>query len=670
VDCPGDGARMSWCRSRSGPSRATPFVCVGLPDAVQGPMVGSCRSDPTLHADARCRASDAVESLSSRLSSRLDHRLAPQAVPAPRLGAAGHAGFAGRGLEPHEPALPAPPAVLPATRARHLGADRRAWRAGARAARRDRQGLRASLGAGHRGGDGGATAGRSQGRGGGARRPLLDRPGGGRGVRDRLLGRHRRSLVRPRSSPRLGRAAGRRERPPAACFQWGRPLLAAGAPPRVGASAPSPGRGRRGGMDRGPGHGATAARGGSPAGTNPPLLPLPRRPGMGEADAREALADPQPAVWLGCLAFCVRDGALLERFVAAGRDSAEALGRYTGVRYEVAGAAFSLVEGAGPGAVAALILLLDQTLHGKHISLADDRRACAEALALLPDAAAFAALVDRLDVKEVAAAAVAFARRLPRIALAPLAGQVAQGSGGLAAASLLASLAGSEASLVDELLPGLPAASRQAVETARGRGGSGLREATPKELPAVLARPPWSQLTASHKKKAAALAPLALEPLPFEESAVWEDGERERWLDTVPRHSLFGSAVSRFAEKLWKSVPYADRSHNAHPQRWLAQQSAPAVIGVLVEATAALPEEGIGMCLPFRSPRLAPVVARALFRVPRVRAAARRWLSRHAECAAVALIPPAMGPAGKEREEAEAALRELARQGNQEIVTS
>jgi len=390
----------------------------------------------------------------------------------------------------------------------------------------------------------------------------------------------------------------------------------------------------------------------------------------GEADAREALADPQPAVWLGCLAFCVRDGALLERFVAAGRDSAEALGRYTGVRYEVAGAAFSLVEGAGPGAVAALILLLDQTLHGKHISLADDRRACAEALALLPDAAAFAALVDRLDVKEVAAAAVAFARRLPRIALAPLAGQVAQGSGGLAAASLLASLAGSEASLVDELLPGLPAASRQAVETARGRGGSGLREATPKELPAVLARPPWSQLTASHKKKAAALAPLALEPLPFEESAVWEDGERERWLDTVPRHSLFGSAVSRFAEKLWKSVPYADRSHNAHPQRWLAQQSAPAVIGVLVEATAALPEEGIGMCLPFRSPRLAPVVARALFRVPRVRAAARRWLSRHAECAAVALIPPAMGPAGKEREEAEAALRELARQGNQEIVTS
>jgi hypothetical protein len=199
----------------------------------------------------------------------------------------------------------------------------------------------------------------------------------------------------------------------------------------------------------------------------------------GEGDAREALADPQPAVWVGCLAFCVRDGALLERIVAAGRDPAEALGRLTGSRYEVAGAAFSLVEGAGPGAVAALTLLLDQTLRGEH-SLADDRRACAEALALLPDAAAFAALAGRLDVKEVAAAAVAFARRLPRIALAPLAGRVVQGNGGPAAASLLASLAGSEASLLDELLPGR--------EGARGREKRTSLSRWP--LPDFSARPP------------------------------------------------------------------------------------------------------------------------------------------------------------------------------------
>jgi len=126
--------------------------------ALRGPvMVGSdCHSGPTFHADARRRAADAVESRSSQLSSRLDRRLAPEAVPSPRLGAAGHAGFTGRGLGPHEPELPALSAVLPATRARHLGADRVAWRAGARTARRDRQGLRAPLGAVR---EGGASAG-------------------------------------------------------------------------------------------------------------------------------------------------------------------------------------------------------------------------------------------------------------------------------------------------------------------------------------------------------------------------------------------------------------------------------------------------------------------------------------------------------------------------------
>lgn len=115
-----------------------------------------------------------------------------------------------------------------------------------------------------------------------------------------------------------------------------------------------------------------------------------------EADAREALVGhPQIMVKVGCLATCVRDGALLERVVTAGRDDAEFYERFSGRHFEVAGVAFSLVEGAGPGAVPSLGRLLDQARLQEFLS-AGDRKACAEALALLPEVAAFEAFADRL----------------------------------------------------------------------------------------------------------------------------------------------------------------------------------------------------------------------------------------------------------------------------------
>lgn len=385
-----------------------------------------------------------------------------------------------------------------------------------------------------------------------------------------------------------------------------------------------------------------------------------------EADAREALA--RPTLRVGCLATCVRDGELLERIVVVGRDPDELYARILRNQPpEIAGVVLSLVEGCGPGAVPSLARLLDQARADVGYPSAGDRKTCIEALALLPDAAAFEALADRLDLKEAAAATVAFARRLPRIALPVLAARVAREPKGPAAA-LLSAIAGSEPALIEELLPGFPDASRRAVEAVQGRSGGGLREAAPGELPPVLVSPPWATLPKRQKK---AEESLTLEPLPGEESIVWEEGERDRWLEAVREQGLFGSALDRFAWYFFRMVAYAENLDSLHPRRWLAlQQEAEKVIPCLAEAAAEQPEAGIELCLPFRSPRLAPIVAREHLRRPRVRAAARRWLARHAECAALALIPPAVGPAGKARDEAEAALLWLAESGHGEPVTA
>lgn len=387
----------------------------------------------------------------------------------------------------------------------------------------------------------------------------------------------------------------------------------------------------------------------------------------GEADAREALA--RPTVRVGCLATCVRDGGLLEQIAAVGRDPEELLARFVGDQPpEISGVVFSLVEGCGPGAVPSLVRLLDQARSNAARS-AGDRRTCAEALALLPDAAAFDALASRLDLKEATAAAGDFARRLPRIALPVLAAQVAREPKGPAAA-LLSAIAGSEAALIDELLPGLPEAARKAVEAVRGRGGSGLREAAPEELPPVLASPPWESLPKSRQKDEDAAA-LTLKPLRTEKAVVWEEGERDQWLGAVRAHSLFGSALDRFAWFFFRTISHESGMESLHPRRWLAlHQDSEKLMPALVKATEAQPEAGIDLCLPFCSPRLAPIVAREHLRRPRVRAAARRWLARHAECAALTLIPPAVGAPGKEREEAEVALLWLAESGHRETVTA
>lgn len=74
------------------------------------------------------------------------------------------------------------------------------------------------------------------------------------------------------------------------------------------------------------------------------------------------------------------------------------------------------------------------------------------------------------------------------------------------------------------------------------------------------------------------------------------------------------------------------------------------------------------LVLPFRAAPVAALVAGWLRHLGSARLWARLWLDRHAETAALALIPAAAGRPGKPRQDAGRALRHLAATGHEEIV--
>jgi HEAT repeat protein len=209
----------------------------------------------------------------------------------------------------------------------------------------------------------------------------------------------------------------------------------------------------------------------------------------GENDAREALeSDVGDPSRCGCLASCVRDGDLLTQVVDRGRHPRHSLIRFLAEwNPDATGLALSMIEGAGPGAIPALSALLADS----HKLAAGQRRAAADALALLPSEEALAALLDQTtESREAVLGTDLFTRRFPRIALGPLAARTGKGASAQAADLLLTGLLSREEALAAELLPGLPEAGRRAVESLRVRRGLAVREATPDELPTALAQPP------------------------------------------------------------------------------------------------------------------------------------------------------------------------------------
>ncbi|MFB9838887.1 DUF4132 domain-containing protein, partial [Actinoallomurus acaciae] len=202
-------------------------------------------------------------------------------------------------------------------------------------------------------------------------------------------------------------------------------------------------------------------------------------------------------------------------------------------------------------------------------------------------------------------------------------------------------------------------------------------------LPPLLAAPPWTR----RRKPAKPIVIPGLTP-PDGYSIVWPDGLRDEWLRSATRYtsSLYESdwpeMIRRYEARTLNSIeeealftvgpvdvlrPYvadwpAPRRYGA--EYWMRPiiarfelDSLPLVLGVVIEDT---PSVVGGLLLPFLDIRAARLVADWLARLKSARRFAVDWLAWHGLNAVPLLVPDAVGPVGRARTGAEAALRWLA----------
>ncbi len=330
------------------------------------------------------------------------------------------------------------------------------------------------------------------------------------------------------------------------------------------------------------------------------------------------------------------------------------------------------IDGAG----AALTPHLAAWLDNANVT-ADAQQRLLATLAQFPTDEAFTALLERLDRKYVPLATLEAARRFPRRALRLLAAD-----GGRAAGDLLRVHVLADRDLTAEVLPSLPPASQARVEAILA-DQSAAPEAPPSALPELLVTPPWTVRRAPAKPVVIAGLTCTAPP-----SLSWAPGERDAW-----------SAMRAQPADWWKletpidtaAAQYEDGTLKGHHEVTLMLTGPDELVGRLLPGwrpkriwdspqwfpplvarweLAALPaalhlaaEEPAGcteLLLPFASPEVATHMAATLVRLKSLRGLVLEWLDRHADHAALALTPAALGPTGPARRAAEESLRMIA----------
>lgn len=348
-----------------------------------------------------------------------------------------------------------------------------------------------------------------------------------------------------------------------------------------------------------------------------------------------------------------------------------------------------------------------------HQSTADKRKVVLPLLRAFDNADAFAALIERIEQKDVVPHVDQIVASYPHLALR-LGAERASARRSKAIDSWLARVVAANASAIPSVVSSLapePAAYLEAV--ARKVVVSG-EEAKPESLPELLRSPPW---LAGMKKPDAPSAPIELAVVTEPESMQWPPGLREAWLeagianpavasewvvDQYKGLSLIEAVLKHFGLKhpdarkkvlagerpkpsdylgafehynftymlealpehvalaVWETAP-AERWYEPAGDlaAWIARVGLPALSGLL-HFTSSHVERGLTLALPFRSTRVAPLAAAALLRAKKAKLPAQRWLFAHAEVAAIALLRAATQGKPTERDEAEHALRWLA----------
>jgi hypothetical protein len=207
------------------------------------------------------------------------------------------------------------------------------------------------------------------------------------------------------------------------------------------------------------------------------------------------------------------------------------------------------------------------------------------------------------------------------------------------------------------------------------------------DAPALLRDPPWLA------REANVVVPL--EPLVHAETITWEPGEKERAatmpavantsaqvrpvteaelaeFDALPIAQKYVDVWPRWINKQWLVLDLPDDRRLAlwnekrslyyrGPDFMLARFDHDALDGLFPRDALALDDDRMfSTCLRVDSPRTALVCARVLARRRPWSKRAKAWLVAHAEAAAIALVPAALGRVNRVRRVAERALRFLA----------
>ncbi|GAB2584949.1 hypothetical protein GCM10027168_17170 [Streptomyces capparidis] len=333
-------------------------------------------------------------------------------------------------------------------------------------------------------------------------------------------------------------------------------------------------------------------------------------------------------------------------------------------------AVHALTEAVGPALAPVLADLYDE-----------DPRDGAEilsVLAALPTDEAFRLLLERAERPGASAYLAEAMRRYPRRALRVLGSAAAPGP------------SSREAALAYRLLRDHARAHGAAVpaEVAGRHEAARVPDAPAEALPRLLVEPPW---TRERKGEEPVVVPGLTAP--EERAVVWAPGEREEWsaapvewwdkadwdwARTVERH-LAGELVmtqqarllcegpEELVRPLLPGMPVGGRWYDGLPRRVAARFGADA-LPKLMEVAREDPAEHGEALLPFFAPETAALMADWLVRLKRARDTAAAWLLRHPAPAARALVPAALGKAGRKRAAAEAALRLLAEHGRADEV--
>ena len=325
---------------------------------------------------------------------------------------------------------------------------------------------------------------------------------------------------------------------------------------------------------------------------------------------------------------------------------------------------------------------------------ADTVRLLAATLTVLVTSEVARFFVESLATKDLRAVAAEFVAAHPEVSVAPLAvAATTRGAAAEPAKTLLRRVVVTAPAVAQAVLPSLTAAPRAAVE-AQLADAAEREEATPAELPPVLAAPPWTLA----KKLAPPLVVKGLTPEPNPEAMAWRPGEREDLAATGSmrvypdrRDEFLANIAEANAEEtnpsrrswnrtqgsLFTHLPDADAiaafntarmeafgwSYSNIPAILVARHGVAVLPGWLNYARLDMPV-AVAAAERIDSPRVAPVMAEAFVRLKKCRAQAAEWLLSFPDAAIAGLLPSSVGEPGSARAHAEAALRLLSARGH------